>query len=50
MPSDREATERWLLDIHHHIAMVEGFVAGVPRPNHPPLQSPMGFPHYEPSL
>jgi hypothetical protein len=30
MPSDRKATERWLLDIHHHIAMVEGFVAGVP--------------------
>lgn len=29
MPSDAEATRRWLIDIRHHIAMAEGFVAGV---------------------
>jgi hypothetical protein len=29
MPSDTEALHRWLNDIQHHIAMVEGFVAGV---------------------
>lgn len=29
MPSDTEATRRWLIDIRHHIAMAEGFVAGV---------------------
>ena len=28
MPSEREATRRWLIDIQHHIAMAEGFVAG----------------------
>ena len=27
MPSEREATRRWLIDIQHHIAMAEGFVA-----------------------
>jgi uncharacterized protein with HEPN domain len=27
MPSDREATRRWLTDIQHHIAMAECFVA-----------------------
>jgi len=26
--SDRNATERWLIDIHHHIAVVEGRVTG----------------------
>jgi uncharacterized protein with HEPN domain len=29
MPSDSAATRRWLSDIRHHIAMAEGFVAGV---------------------
>jgi uncharacterized protein with HEPN domain len=29
MPSEREATRRWLGDIQHHIAMAEGFVAGI---------------------
>jgi uncharacterized protein with HEPN domain len=29
MPSDPEATRRWLMDIQHHIAMAEGFVAGI---------------------
>jgi uncharacterized protein with HEPN domain len=28
MPSDREATRRWLSDIRHNILMAEGFVAG----------------------
>ena len=27
MPSENEATRRWLNDIRHHIAMAEGFVA-----------------------
>jgi uncharacterized protein with HEPN domain len=29
MPSDREPIRRWLSDIRHHIAMAEGFVAGM---------------------
>ncbi len=29
MPSDPEATRRWLTDIRHHIAMADGFVAGL---------------------
>jgi uncharacterized protein with HEPN domain len=29
MPSDPEATHRWLNDIGHHIAMAENFVAGM---------------------
>jgi uncharacterized protein with HEPN domain len=29
MPSDREATRRWLIDIQHHIIMAQGFVAGL---------------------
>ena len=29
MPSDAEATSRWLNDIRHHIVMAEGFVAGM---------------------
>jgi uncharacterized protein with HEPN domain len=29
MHSDTESTCRWLIDIRHHIAMAEGFVAGV---------------------
>jgi uncharacterized protein with HEPN domain len=29
MPSDTETLRRWLSDIHHHIAMAEGFVAGM---------------------
>jgi uncharacterized protein with HEPN domain len=29
MPSEREATRRWLNDIRHHIAMAEGFAAGM---------------------
>jgi uncharacterized protein with HEPN domain len=29
MPSDIEALRRWLNDIQHHIAMAEGFVAGM---------------------
>jgi uncharacterized protein with HEPN domain len=28
-PSDPEAIRRWLNDIRHHIAMAEGFVAGM---------------------
>jgi len=28
MPSEREATRRWLGDIRHNIVMAEGFVAG----------------------
>lgn len=28
-PSDPEAIRRWLGDIRHHIAMAEGFVAGM---------------------
>jgi hypothetical protein len=26
MPSEREATQRWLIDIQHHIVMAQGFV------------------------
>jgi uncharacterized protein with HEPN domain len=29
MPSDPEATRRWLMDIQHHITMADGFVAGI---------------------
>ena len=29
MPSEREATRRWLADVQHHIAMPEGFVARI---------------------
>jgi uncharacterized protein with HEPN domain len=29
MPSDIDAARRWLADIKHHIAMAEGFVAGM---------------------
>jgi hypothetical protein len=29
MPSEREATRRWLGDIRHHIVMAEGFAAGI---------------------
>ena len=29
MPSDRDATGRWLNDIRHHIATIEVFVAGM---------------------
>lgn len=29
MPSEAEAARRWLNDIRHHIAMAEGFVAGM---------------------
>jgi uncharacterized protein with HEPN domain len=29
MPSEQEATRRWLNDIRHHIAMAEGFVQGI---------------------
>jgi uncharacterized protein with HEPN domain len=29
MPSEREATHRWLSDIRHNIVMAEGFVAGM---------------------
>jgi uncharacterized protein with HEPN domain len=29
MPSEAEATRGWLNDIHQHIAMANGFVAGV---------------------
>ena len=29
MPSEREATRRWLSDIRHHIVMAEGFAAGI---------------------
>jgi uncharacterized protein with HEPN domain len=29
MPSEHEATRRWLNDIRHHIAMAEGFIAGL---------------------
>ena len=27
MPSEREATRRWLFDIRHHIAMADAFIA-----------------------
>lgn len=29
MPSEPEALHRWLNDIHHHIEMAKGFVAGM---------------------
>jgi uncharacterized protein with HEPN domain len=29
MPSEREATRRWLSDIRHHIVMAEGFAVGM---------------------
>lgn len=29
MPSDSEATRRWLNDIQHHIAMAQGFIEGM---------------------
>ena len=29
MPSEREATSRWLTDIRHHIVMAEGFATGM---------------------
>ena len=29
MPSEREATRRWLRDIQHNISMADGFVAGM---------------------
>ena len=29
MPSDFQATHRWLIDIQHHIALAEHFVAGM---------------------
>jgi uncharacterized protein with HEPN domain len=29
MPSEREATRRWLNDIRHNIVMAEGFAAGM---------------------
>ena len=29
MLSDSEAARRWLNDIHHHIVMAQGFVAGI---------------------
>ena len=29
MPSEREATRRWLIDIRHNIVMAEGFVAEI---------------------
>lgn len=29
VPSEREATRRWLIDIRHNIVMAEGFVAGI---------------------
>ncbi len=29
MPSDREATSRWLNDIHHHIVLAQRFVEGM---------------------
>ncbi len=29
MPSDTEALRRWLNDIQHHVAMAQGFVAGM---------------------
>ena len=29
MPSEREAIRRWLNDIRYHIALAEGFVAGM---------------------
>jgi uncharacterized protein with HEPN domain len=30
MPSELEATYRWLADIRHHIAMAQGFIQGTP--------------------
>jgi hypothetical protein len=29
MPSEHEAVRRWLVDIHHHMAMADGFVGGL---------------------
>jgi uncharacterized protein with HEPN domain len=29
MPSESEATRRWLGDIHHHIVLAKGFIAGL---------------------
>jgi uncharacterized protein with HEPN domain len=29
MPSESEATRRWLNDIRHHIAMAQGFIEGM---------------------
>ena len=29
MPSDQEATRRWLIDIRHHIALADGFATGM---------------------
>jgi uncharacterized protein with HEPN domain len=29
MPSDRDQTKRWLIDIRHHIAMAERFIDGL---------------------
>jgi uncharacterized protein with HEPN domain len=29
MPSEPDAVRRWLSDIRHHMAMAEGFVAGI---------------------
>jgi uncharacterized protein with HEPN domain len=29
MCSERASTRRWLIDIQHHIAMADGFIAGV---------------------
>ena len=29
MPSEREATRRWLVDTQHNIVMTEGFVVGI---------------------
>ena len=29
MPSEREATRRWLTDIRYNIVMAEGFMAGI---------------------
>jgi uncharacterized protein with HEPN domain len=29
MPSEREAAQRWLDDLRHHVSMAEGFIAGM---------------------
>jgi uncharacterized protein with HEPN domain len=29
MPSDRDQTKRWLIDIQHHIAMAESFIGSM---------------------
>jgi uncharacterized protein with HEPN domain len=29
MPSDRQQTKRWLIDIRHHIAMAESFIGSM---------------------